>query len=218
MIITIDGPAGSGKSTVAARLAGDLHFDYLRTGLMYRVVALAGLRARVDWEKTEELEEIARSISFRFEGSRIFLGDEDVSQEVETAEITAVTKYAAQNPIVRAILTKKQQEFAQGRNCITEGRDQGTEAFPHAELKIYLVAAPEVRAKRRCDQKAALGEPADYDAILKAIVQRDSEDATRACSPMKPAEDALIINSDSMSIEQVVEKIKQALRSKQEIA
>ncbi|MBQ9455004.1 MAG: (d)CMP kinase [Thermoguttaceae bacterium] len=208
MIITIDGPAGSGKSTVASRLAEVLGFQYLRTGLMYRAVALAGLRRGVDWDDPDALVQVAKEIHLTFDGPHIFLDGEDVSTEVETLRVTAVTKYSAGNPAIREILTAMQQEYAARTNCITEGRDQGTVVFPHAELKIYLDATPEERARRRFEQKKALGEPADYDEILAGIVQRDFEDSTREIAPLKPAPDAVHILSDGMTVEEVVEKIR----------
>lgn len=208
MIITIDGPAGSGKSTVASRLAEVLGFQYLRTGLMYRAVALAGLRRGVDWNDPDALVRVAKEIRLTFDGPHIFLDGEDVSTEVETLRVTAVTKYSAGNPAIRDILTAMQQEYASKTNCITEGRDQGTVVFPNAELKIYLDATPEERARRRFEQKKALGEPADYDEILAGIVQRDFEDSTREIAPLKPAPDAVHILSDGMTVEEVVEKIR----------
>lgn len=208
MIITIDGPAGSGKSTVASRLAEVLGFQYLRTGLMYRAVALAGLRRGVDWNDPDALVRVAKEIRLTFDGPHIFLDGEDVSTEVETLRVTAVTKYSAGNPAIREILTAMQQEYAARTDCITEGRDQGTVVFPNAELKIYLDATPEERARRRFEQKKALGEPADYDEILAGIVQRDFEDSTREIAPLKPAPDAVHILSDGMTVEEVVEKIR----------
>lgn len=213
MIITIDGPAGSGKSTVASRLAEVLGFQYLRTGLMYRAVALAGLRRGVDWNDPDALVRVAKEIRLTFDGPHIFLDGEDVSTEVETLRVTAVTKYSAGNPAIREILTAMQQEYAARTNCITEGRDQGTVVFPNAELKIYLDATPEERARRRFEQKKALGEPADYDEILTGIVQRDFEDSTREIAPLKPAPDAVHILSDGMTVEEVVEKIRALVKN-----
>ena len=213
MIITIDGPAGSGKSTVASRLAEVLGFQYLRTGLMYRAVALAGLRRGVDWNDPDALVRVAKEIRLTFDGQHIFRDGEDVSTEVETLRVTAVTKYSAGNPAIREILTAMQQEYAARTNCITEGRVQGTVVFPNAELKIYLDATPEERARRRFEQKKALGEPADYDEILAGIVQRDFEDSTREIAPLKPAPDAVHILSDGMTVEEVVEKIRALVKN-----
>lgn len=214
MIITIDGPAGSGKSTIARRLSEVLGFEYLRTGLMYRTVALAGLRRGVDWADPEALAQIAREMKLTFDGPHVFLDGEDVSTEVETLRVTAVTKYAAGNPAIREILTAMQRAYASCRNCITEGRDQGTVAFPDAECKIYLDASPQERARRRFEQKKQLGEPADYEEILAGILRRDFEDSTRAVAPLKPAPDAVCLLSDGLTAEDVVRKIVALVREK----
>lgn len=213
MIITIDGPAGSGKSAVARRLAEILHFEYLKTGLMYRAVALAGLRRRVDWHDADALFQIARDVKLTFDGPHIFLDGEEVSREAETLEVTAVTKYAAENVRIRELLTQMQRAYASQKNCITEGRDQGTVAFPHADCKIYLDATPEERARRRFEQKKQLGESADYASILDGIKVRDFEDSNRRTAPLKPAPDAIRIMSDGLSIEEVVQRIVDVVRN-----
>ncbi len=213
MIITIDGPAGSGKSSVAKRLAEILGFEYLRTGLMYRAVALAGLRRRVEWNDANALFRIAQEIKLTFDGPHIFLNGEDVSREAETLEVTAVTKYAAENVQIRELLTRMQREYAAQKNCITEGRDQGTVAFPHADCKIYLDATPEERAKRRFEQKKRLGEQVEYADILNGIKRRDFEDSNRQTAPLKPAPDAIRILSDGLSVEEVVQRIVDVVRN-----
>ena len=213
MIITIDGPAGSGKSTIARRLAEVLGFEYLRTGLMYRAVALAGLRHGVDWNDPEALFQIAQDIKLTFDGPHIFLNDEDVSREVETLEVTAVTKYAAGNVKIRELLTEMQRNYAAEKNCITEGRDQGTVAFPHAECKIYLDATAKERARRRFEQKKKLGEPANYDEILQGIKLRDFEDSNRPIAPLKAAPDAISILTDGLGIEEVGQRIVEIVRN-----
>lgn len=207
MIITIDGPAGSGKSTVAELVSRKLGFFYLKTGLMYRAVALAGMRAGVKWENPAELARVARQMNMSFDGARVFLDDEDISLEVESLPVTAVTKYSAGNAEVREILNEIQQEFVKGRDCVTEGRDQGTLVFPDAQWKFYLDASARERARRRFQQKTQLGEPADYDEILRGIIIRDAEDSGREIAPLKPADDAVMILSDGMTAEEVAEKI-----------
>ncbi|MDO4573916.1 MAG: (d)CMP kinase [Planctomycetia bacterium] len=211
MIITLDGPAGSGKSTVAEKLAEVLGFDCLPTGRMYRAVALAGLRRGVDWSQPDDLLEICRTANITMDGSRVFLDGEDVSQEVETREVTAVTKYAAGHPKIREWLTHLQREYAKGHSCVTEGRDQGTEVFPNAEYKFFLEATPEERARRRFVQKQQLGEPADYEEILRGILQRDDEDAHRPVGAMRKADDAMVIVTDGMTADQVVSRLKRIL-------
>lgn len=207
MIITLDGPAGSGKSTVAQILAQRLGWTYLKTGMYYRAVALAGLRHHVDWDQPEQLVDVAKNISLDFRNSHMFLDHEDVTELVETLEITAITHYAASNPGVREILTEQHRLYAKKNNCVTEGRDQGTVVFPDALLKIYLDASAEERARRRFTQKCQLGQDASYEDILTSIQKRDAEDSSRPCAPLRCADDAIRINSDGLSIQDVTEKI-----------
>ena len=140
MIVTIDGPAGAGKSTVAKTLARRLGFRFLDTGAMYRAVALAGLRAAVDWDRPEELAALARRIRIGFVGERVWLDGEDVSDAIRTTEITALIRYPADNPEVRRHLVDLQRQFAVDDDVVTEGRDQGTIAFPDAACKFFFIA------------------------------------------------------------------------------
>lgn len=214
MIITIDGPAGSGKSTVAGRVAKELGISYLKTGAMYRAVALAGMRAGVDWADAAALVRVAENMMLEFNGPQILVNGEDVSVEVESLPVTAVTKYAAENPGVREILSRRQREYGVSHDCVAEGRDQGTVVFPDAEFKFFLDATPEERARRRYRQKCELGESADYEQILAGIIQRDREDSERVIAPLKPAPDAVHIHSDGLSAEEVTAKIVAAVRAK----
>ncbi len=214
MVITIDGPAGSGKSTVAGMVAKTLGISYLKTGAMYRAVALAGMRAGVDWADHAALVRVAEKMKLEFNGPRIFVDGEDVSVEVESLPVTAVTKYSAENPGVRDILSCMQREFGMAQDCVAEGREQGTVVFPDAAFKFFLDASPEERARRRFRQKCAQGEAADYEGILAGIIQRDREDSQRKIAPLKPAPDAALINSDGMTAEEVVAKIVAAVRAK----
>ena len=141
MIVTIDGPAGAGKSTVARKLAAKLGFDFLDTGAMYRCVALSGSRQNVDWGDEAALGEIARSLPLEFDGARVLLGDEDVSAAIRTPEVTAIIHYAADNLMVREAMVDLQRKLAAEDNVVTEGRDQGTVAFPQAECKFFLSAS-----------------------------------------------------------------------------
>lgn len=207
MVITIDGPAGAGKSTVAKLLARRLGFRFLDTGAMYRAVALAGKRRGLDWEVPDDLARLAATLSIRIDGDRIFLNSEDVSEAIRTSEVTAVTRYAADNPQVRAQLVTLQRQIAAGENIVTEGRDQGTVAFPEAECKIFLTASAEERAKRRLADLQSQGEPATLEQVLAAQERRDREDASRPFGALQPAADAILVCTDGMTLEQVVQRL-----------
>ena len=214
MIITIDGPAGAGKSSVAKLLALRLGFRFLDTGAMYRAVALAGMRKGLDWDQPGDLAELAKQIELRVEGERIFLDGEDVSEAIRTTEVTAVTRYAAGNPSVRAQLVALQRRTAAGQNIVTEGRDQGTVAFPDAECKIFLTASPEERARRRLDELLAKNEPVTLEQVLAAQNRRDREDQSRSVGPLLPASDAIEVCTDRLSLENTVDRLEAIVRKR----
>lgn len=214
MIVTIDGPAGAGKSTVAKALARRLGFRFLDTGAMYRAVALAGLRQGLDWDVPDELARLARKIDLRIEGDRILLDGEDVTHAVRTSEVTAVTRYAADNPRIREHLVQRQRVLAFGANVVTEGRDQGTVAFPDAECKVFLTASPIERARRRLHDLQSQGEPVTLQQVLEAQERRDREDARREVGPLAPALDAVEVCTDGLTLEQVVDRLEKLAREK----
>lgn len=207
MIVTIDGPAGAGKSSVARALARRLGFRFLDTGAMYRAVALAGLRQRVDWDRPEQLARLVSQLEIQMDGERILLQGEDVSEAVRSLEVTAATRHAADNPDVRDRLVELQRAVAEQHDIVTEGRDQGTVAFPHAQCKIYLTASPKLRAQRRLGDLQAQGESATLEEILAAQEKRDREDATRPVGALIVAQDAIEVCTDGMTLEQVVDHL-----------
>jgi cytidylate kinase len=158
MIVCIDGPAGAGKSTAARGLARRLGFRFLDTGAMYRAVALAAARAAIDWDDPAKLAVLARRLKIEVLEDRVLLDGQDVTAAIRTPEITTVTHYAADNPAVREHLVELQRVAVGGRDVVTEGRDQGTVVFPHAECKIFLVASPEERARRRVEDFRRRGQ------------------------------------------------------------
>jgi CMP/dCMP kinase len=208
MIITIDGPAGAGKSTVARALARRLGFRFLDTGAMYRAVALAALRRGLDWDAPDDLARLAGKLDIRTLGERILLDGEDVTEAVRTSEVTAVTRYAADNPKVREFLVGLQRKLAGNDDVVTEGRDQGTVAFPRAECKIFLTASPAERARRRLLDLQSQGEPVTLEQVSAAQERRDREDATRAVGPLAPAADAVMVGTDGMTLREVVDRLE----------
>jgi cytidylate kinase len=214
MIVTIDGPAGAGKSTVARALARRLGYCYLDTGAMYRAVALAGLQAGVDWNRPQQLAELAPTLDLRVAGARIYLQGADVTDAVRSQAVTSVTRYAANHPQVRAHLVDLQRALAAGQSMVTEGRDQGTVVFPQAECKIYLTASPEERARRRQRDLQERGESASLPQILAAQQRRDQEDASREVGPLRRAEDAVEVLTDGLTEEQVVDRLEELVRSR----
>lgn len=214
MIITIDGPAGAGKSTVAKLLAQRLGFFFLDTGAMYRAVALAGLRRGIDWAVPEQLAELAANVQIDLDGDRVLLDGQDVSHAIRSSQVTAVTRYVADSPQVRQLMVALQRRLAAGKNVVTEGRDQGTLVFPHAELKVFLTASPEERARRRLRDLAAQGESATFEQVLQAITQRDQQDEQRPVGAMRRAPDAIELCTDGLTIEQVVDRLELLARQR----
>lgn len=214
MIVTIDGPAGAGKTSAARELARRLGFAFLDTGAMYRAVALAALRRGVDLADAHAVADLARNLRIELFGPRILLDGEDVSHAIRTAEITRLTHYAADNPGVRAHLVMLQRQAAAHGNFVSEGRDQGTVAFPHAECKFFLTASPEERARRRQLDLAARGEQLSLEEVLAEQNLRDQRDASRPIGPLRPAADAIVVVTDGLSPEQVVERLEQLVRER----
>ena len=210
--VAIDGPAGAGKSTIAKAAAARFGFIYVDTGAIYRTVGLAAQRAGIGLEDAADVEAILPGLTIRFDyGSdgtqRMFLNGEDVSKTIRLPEASMAASDVSAVPAVRAFLFDLQKTLARENNCIMDGRDIGTVVLPEAQLKIFLTASAEERANRRYNELIARGTPVEYEALLREIVQRDYNDSHRAIAPLKPAPDAVILDSSDMSFEEVVAEI-----------
>ncbi|WP_182868218.1 (d)CMP kinase [Rhodopirellula sp. JC639] len=214
MIVTIDGPAGAGKSSIAHQVASQLAFEFLDTGALYRAATLAAIRADIDLEDAEGLAELVGSLELSWQDRTIRLAGEDVSQQIRTPEVTKSIRFLADVPAVRAQLSQIQRDIAAGRDIVTEGRDQGAEVFPHAECKIFLTASPVERAKRRMRQLADSGRYVSLEEVLSAQNQRDLEDRMRDVGRLRAAEDAVVVNTDGMLPEEVLQQIVSLVRSR----
>lgn len=214
MIVTIDGPAGAGKSTVTRLLAEQLGFQFLDTGAMYRAVTWAGLYEGINLQDKEALARVARSIEIRFHGERVYVDGRDVSREIRTPDITRNIVHAADNVAVREHLVRLQREMAASGDFVCEGRDQGTVAFPNADCKIYLTASTHHRALRRVAQLEQVGAFVDYDSIVQDQERRDHQDQTRSVGRLQKADDAIEFNTDNKSIEEVVSSLLSIVRSR----
>lgn len=214
MIITIDGPAGSGKSTASRGLAQRLGFQFLDTGAMYRAVAWACLERKVDLQNLEAAAEVAQSIQIDLDGEKVCVDSRDVSSEIRTMDVSQATSIVAANPLVRNLMVTLQRHIAIGKNIVTEGRDQGTVVFPGAECKFFLMADPEERAKRRLTELEQHGSQVTLEEILLQQTERDERDQRRSHAPLKCAPDAIPVNTTKMSPEEVLNLMQQIVDSK----
>jgi CMP/dCMP kinase len=206
-VVTIDGPAGAGKSTVAMHLADRLGWRFLDTGAMYRAVTLAALRAGIDLSSESALNSLVENLNVTLPPGRVVLGSEDVALEIRGVQVTAASRHVADSPSVRTRLCAWQRAFADEHPVVTEGRDQGTLVFPDAFRKYYLTASEEERARRRYHDYRARGESVTFESVLNDQRARDAQDAARAIAPMRPAADAIVIDSTGLSVEEVVERL-----------
>jgi CMP/dCMP kinase len=211
-IVTIDGPSGSGKGTISRRVALRAGWHLLDSGALYRLVALAGVKAGLGAEDVAGHSRVAGSMDVRFsvgpdDRELVLLSGEDVSGQIRSEEAGAGASRVAAWPAVRSALLARQRAFAQPPGLVADGRDMGTIVFPAADLKIFLTASPEERALRRYKQLKDKGSDVSLAALSREITERDRRDSTRAVAPLKPAPDAEVIDSTGLTIEQVVEKV-----------
>lgn len=214
MVVTIDGPAGAGKSSVSRELARRLGFRFLDTGAMYRAVALAALERQIDLSDAAEVEALASAITLDVTDDTVLLDGRDVSQAIRTPEVTAAIHHVADNPTVRGILVDLQRRLGGLRDTVTEGRDQGTVAFPHAQCKIFLTASPEERARRRVQDLAARGVAATYEEILAQQNERDRRDSTRAVGRMLQTPEMVELVTDGLSPAEVIHRLEEIVRTR----
>jgi len=211
VVVAVDGPAGTGKSSVSRGLARSLQARYLDTGAMYRIVTLSMLRAEVDLTDADAIAaacDVPLSVGYDPDVDSAYLGAEDVSLEIRGDEVTRAVSAVSAVPAVRSRLVSMQREMASGsRAVVVEGRDIGTVVLPDADVKIFLTASAETRARRRNDQNVAAGLPDDYETVLADVRRRDHLDSTRTVSPLRAADDALIVDTSDMTETEVVDRL-----------
>ena len=212
MIVTIDGPAGSGKSTAARGLAERLGFRFLDTGAMYRAVGWACVTNDVDANDAARVAAIARDGEVTFDNGRIFWNGEDITDHIRTEEVTHAASVVAINPDVREAMARLQRREAEASNIVTEGRDQGTHVFPNAKCKFFLTADAAKRADRRREDLRAAGKEITADAMQAQLRDRDDRDSQRAVAPLKPADDAIVIDTSAMTVEQMLDELERRVR------
>jgi CMP/dCMP kinase len=215
-IIAIDGPSGAGKTTIARGVARELGFTYIDTGAMYRCVALAADRSGLPAAESLSLISLLEAIHIEFRaapsGQAVFLNDENVSEAIRRHDISGLASSFSTLPAVRAKLVTMQRDLAGDGGIVMEGRDIGTNVFPDAELKVFLTASPEERARRRCEELKYKGQRVAYDKILEDQRARDLSDSTRSINPLIQAPDAWLLNTDGLSIEEIIGRIAVKVR------
>jgi cytidylate kinase len=212
MIIAIDGPSGSGKSSTAKAVARTLAYTYLDTGAMYRAVALGVLRLEIDPFNDERVAEVVKDMIVSFKGENVFLNGNDVSKIIRYEETSKAVTPVSANPAVRELLVKKQQEIAADHDIVMEGRDIGTVVFPNADYKFFLIADPNVRAMRRLKETE---EDLSLEEIKADLLRRDKKDSSRKHSPLKKAEDAIEIDTSDLTFDKQVDKLLSFIQTKE---
>ena len=210
--IAVDGPAGSGKSTVAKQIAERLNITYLDTGAMYRAVTYKALESKIDLQDASALKEVVDHMTIQVNHNRIAVDGIDVSEAIRTQNVTLNVSLVSADAYVRAEMVKRQQAIAKGQSVIMDGRDIGTTVLPNAQYKFFLIADPRERARRRLAELTAKGFTGDLDEIVADIIRRDTFDSSREVSPLKKADDAIEIDTTHMTIEEVIEEILKAVK------
>lgn len=219
--IAIDGPAGAGKSTLARQAAKELGYLYVDTGAIYRTVALKVLRAGVSVDDAEQVKPLLNGLNIRMDygadgAQRMFLDDEDVSQTIREHQVSGLASHVAALPDVRAFLLDFQRQQAREHSVVMDGRDIGTVVLPDADVKIFLTAAPESRAKRRLLELEQRGQEADYDTILRDIIARDEMDRNRPIAPLRQAEDAVLLDTTHLNLEESLQTLLNIIKERVE--
>ncbi len=217
--VAIDGPAGAGKSTIARKVAADLSIIYVDTGAMYRAIGAYALKKGLDPHSREQVTPLLPEIRLELnhspeEGQRIFLNGQDVSEQIRLPEMSMAASAVSAIPEVRAFLLEQQRSLARRQSVIMDGRDIGTVVLPQAEVKIFLTAAAEERARRRWKEYQEKGLPDSYEAILADVIQRDEQDKNRPIAPLRQAEDAVLLDTTGLNFAQSVEKVKEIIRER----
>lgn len=216
--VAIDGPAGAGKSSVAKAAAKELGFVYVDTGAIYRTIALYVLRQGVAPQDAAGVEALMPQIEIGMEytdqGQKMILNGEDVTGLIRTPEVSMATSTCSAIPAVRAFLLQLQRDLAEKNNVLMDGRDIGTVVLPHAQLKVFLTASPQERARRRVLQLEESGRKADYEAILRDIQQRDYQDSHRETAPLRPAEDSVLVDTSGVTFEESVRRLVELVRER----
>ena len=217
--IAIDGPAGAGKSTLARKAAGELGFLYVDTGAIYRTVALKVRRAGADPERPEQVVPLLEGLDLRMDygpdgAQRMYLEGEDISQAIRTSEVSGLASKVSAIPEVRAFLLDFQRRQAREHDVVMDGRDIGTVVLPRADVKIFLTAAPEARARRRLLELQQRGEPAEYERVLADILRRDEQDRTRSISPLRQAEDAVLLDTTNLNLAESLQALLSMIKER----
>ncbi|HOK56872.1 MAG TPA: (d)CMP kinase [bacterium] len=221
-VIAIDGPAGAGKSTVAKIIAKKLNFLYVDTGAMYRALTLKAMKEKIPWEDTEKIVEMAKNTKIELYNDsdryKVFVDGEDVSDEIRKEDVSKNTSYIASMLKIREILWDMQRKYREKNNIVMEGRDIGSKVFPDAQLKIYLDASVDERAKRRYLQLKQMGIEEDIEKIKKEIIERDEKDKNRKIAPLVKQDDYFYIDTTNLTIDEVVQKIISLYETKKQLS